>query len=264
MADNDPNNDENTFIFAGKRMVFAGMLIVLGLLVYIMVKDIQKLPHGNTSRVASAPANAAREVAVGFRVSGRINQMFFAEHAEVKQGDILASLDKVPFEEALAAAKAQLQVAQAEYNKSSHLPTSNFNAIEAARATVETAQHTYDTAHAELEKRRSIMVAGQMDNVYDDDVQNERDAELNLERTRRELAQQEDAAGNRPDRAANQAAVQAAQANVVIAETNLADTQLLAPAAGIIASRSGEIGATMPAGATVYTLSVPKTAAPNP
>jgi HlyD family secretion protein len=267
MIDNDPHNDSNKL--TSKKVFFAGMIIVLGLLVYMLVKDIKRIPSGNpeqdvsqtTPQAPTPPASGTHDVPVAFRVSGRITNMFFAEHAKVQQGDILASLDKMPFEEALTAARAQLQVAQAEYNRSAHLPTSTFNAIEAARANVETAQHAYDAAHLELEKRRALLVAGELDNVYNDDVQNDHDAELNLERTRRELAHEEDAANN-ADRDADKASVQAAEANLAIAETNLADTQLLAPAAGIVASRASEVGATISEDTPVYILSVPKTPTP--
>ena len=47
-----------------------------------------------------------RQVDLGFRVSGRLQKMFFEEGDEVKQGDVLAVLDKAPYEADLAAAKA--------------------------------------------------------------------------------------------------------------------------------------------------------------
>jgi len=256
MADDNNNDDEeDKFSFAGKRAVFAVMLIVLGVLGYLMARNIEDLPPHSSQPLAFSSGSAPREIDAGFPVGGRIAQMFFAEGAKVKPGDILATLDKKPFEQALAAAKAQLAVASADYNKSTHIPTSNFNAIEEARANVETAQHVFDTAHDELEKRRSIMVAGQLDNVYADDVQNERDAELELERTRRKLAQEEDAAGNQMDRDQYKAAMQAAQVNVETAETNLAGTQLAAPFAGTIIRRASEVGAMVAVGAAVYRLS---------
>jgi HlyD family secretion protein len=249
----------------GKKLFFVGMLVALGLLIYLMTREIETLPPTHPPQHAALqyapqdhpPASHARQITLGFPVAGRIEQMFFAEQASVKKGDVLASLDKKSFEEALANAKAQLQLAQADYNNSIHIPTSNFNAIEAARADVETAQHAYDEAHAELEKRRSILVAGELDNVYTDDVQDERDTKLDLQRARRKLAQEEDAAGNMRSRDEYKAAVQAAQANVNSAESDLAATQLIAPAAGIVISRSAEPGATVQANAPVYVLSVP-------
>lgn len=250
----DDNSDNNR-----TRLIVTGTLILLAALVYLMVKDIRSLkpaappplpPHASQTAPAAA---VSHEIALGFRVSGRIDRMLAAEHAQVKQGELLATLDRAPFEQALAYAKAQLDMAQAQYRQSTHIPNETFHAIEAARANVETAQHTYDVAAAELEKHRALVI-GQTDNVYNDDVQNEHDAELNLQRMRRELAQLESEAGS-ANAEADKAAIEAARAGVAIAETNLADTQLLAPALGTIASRVSEPGADVQAGATVYTLS---------
>ncbi len=287
MADNDPNDNRNTILFAGKEAIIVGTLIVLGLAAYFMVSVIRDLPPDDPSQQAalkapqdvpqkqeppvqgppqpaSTPVSDTEEVTVGFRVSGRITQMFFAERAEVKQGDVLASLDKAPFEAVLASARSQLQAAQTAYNNSPHLSTRSFNIIEAERANVETAQHTYDAAHTELEKRRALLVPGELDNVYNNNVQSEHDAKLNLERAQRKLAQQKNVIHNSMDRDDDKVALKLAQNNVADAEANLADTQLSAPASGIIASRVSEIGATVTVGAAVYTLSVPKAALPNP
>jgi len=291
MADNNPKGDDNKFFLAEKEAVLIAVFIVLGLLIFILVSYIQNLPiyipvqraalenpqnmpvrQDAPPPVASPSAINPQGVAVGFLVSGRITQMFFVEHAEVKQGDLLALLDKAPFENMQAAAEAQLQATQVDYNNSSRLPAANFNIIEAAKATVESAQHTYDNASAELEKRRSFMVAGEKDNVYDDDVQNVHDAELNLEKAHRELMQQEEIAAakqqeliaNNTDLGEKKSAMQAAQNNIAIAETNLAATQLRAPADGIIVSRDSDIGATVSAGTAVYTLSPHAAAVTNP
>jgi len=273
MAGNAPNNERDPFIVAEKKVMFAAIIIVLLLMAYIMVASIQEMPASVPSQQlvlktpasseTKKPADTAQEIAVKFLVSGRITQMFFVEHAQVKKGDILASLDRTPFEEALASARAQLQLVTAEYNKPTIIPTTAYNAIETARAAVEKAKYNYDITHAELEKRGKLLVAGETDNVYDDDVQNERDAELNLESKRRELARQQEIAANNPGQYVDKSAIQAAQMNVVIAETNLNDTQLLAPADGIIASRVSEIGATITTDSTIYILSIPLTAVSN-
>ena len=55
-----------------------------------------------------------REVQLAFRQSGRVAQMHFDEGDHVEAGARLASLDAQPFEEALAAADASVDVSQAE------------------------------------------------------------------------------------------------------------------------------------------------------
>src|SRR5437868_5939883 len=142
MTDNDPQNDpaieQEKILFAGKTAVIAGILIVLALLTYILIAQIQDTPPDNSvphatlplnipaepslaPPVASTPVNDVREVEVAFRVSGTLTQMFFAERAKVEQGDLLAALDKEPFEAALSYAKVQLKVAQEQYNQPPHI-----------------------------------------------------------------------------------------------------------------------------------------------
>lgn len=63
-----------------------------------------------------------RQVLLGFRVSGRIMEVCREEGDYVKFGDILGSLDPVPYEIRLAEAKAALKQAQASLNKMKKVP----------------------------------------------------------------------------------------------------------------------------------------------
>lgn len=54
-----------------------------------------------------------RDVNLGFRVFGRIVKLNYEEGDRVKEGDVLALLDKVPYEADLALSKAQLTLAKA-------------------------------------------------------------------------------------------------------------------------------------------------------
>ena len=58
-----------------------------------------------------------REVQLAFRQPGRVTQMAFDEGDSVTAGARLATLDAQPYQDALAAAQAQVQVAQAELGK---------------------------------------------------------------------------------------------------------------------------------------------------
>ncbi|KPK33352.1 MAG: hypothetical protein AMS24_01455 [Chlamydiae bacterium SM23_39] len=50
-----------------------------------------------------------RQVDLGFRVFGKVETLFFDEGDEVEQGNLLAILDKVPYEEVLDQSKAKLR-----------------------------------------------------------------------------------------------------------------------------------------------------------
>lgn len=109
-----------------------------------------------------------RDVALGFRVAGRISEMRFEEGDKVKQGTVLATLDKTPFEESLAIAKAELAETEAvrvnaeksysrraELVKTGGISKSDFDEALAARdqavARVATAGARIEQAQTQLE-----------------------------------------------------------------------------------------------------------------
>ena len=58
-----------------------------------------------------------RQVQLGFRVSGRVAEMSFDEGDSIKPGDLLARLDAKPYEDAIAAATAQVATQRAALDK---------------------------------------------------------------------------------------------------------------------------------------------------
>jgi HlyD family secretion protein len=56
-----------------------------------------------------------RDVNLGFRVFGRLEKLYFEEGDRVKAGDLLATLDKIPYQDELQAAKASLEEAKVAY-----------------------------------------------------------------------------------------------------------------------------------------------------
>src|SRR5690349_10473350 len=79
-----------------------------------------------------------RQVELGFRVSGRISAMNFDEGDSVKPDDLLASLDAKPYEDTLAAAKAQAASLSAQLDKLVAGP----RAAEIAQARAQLAEQT--------------------------------------------------------------------------------------------------------------------------
>lgn len=94
-----------------KKKIVIGV-VGLGLLyfvisnVYVNVRDLHTLTiYGNVD---------IRDVALGFKVPGRIAELKFEEGDKVKLGDALAMLDKESFQEDYAITQAQLEEARAE------------------------------------------------------------------------------------------------------------------------------------------------------
>ncbi|HSN72769.1 MAG TPA: secretion protein HlyD [Steroidobacteraceae bacterium] len=195
-----------------------------------------------------------REVDLGFRVGGRLASMQVDEGDEVVAGETLARLDPQPYEEAVAAAEARVQQATAALRK---LETgSRPEEIEQARARVAEARAAFENAEREAQRQQGLVESGASSEKAYEAARARREqtaAALASARAALELAQ----AGFRDeDVAAGRAELAAAEADLQRARTQLADTELTAPSAGIVTSRVREPGTVLAAGAPVYTLSL--------
>src|SRR4051812_20109287 len=80
------------------------------------------------------------QVELAFRVSGRIAKLDVDEGAHVEAGTVLAELDRVPFEQDVAAATAEVAMAQAQFDK----VTRGFRQEEIAQAAATVRQREAD------------------------------------------------------------------------------------------------------------------------
>ncbi|HTN95988.1 MAG TPA: secretion protein HlyD [Nordella sp.] len=195
-----------------------------------------------------------RQVELGFRVGGRISAMNFDEGDGVKPGDLLARLDAKPYEDTLAAAKAQAASLSAQLDKLVAGP----RAAEIAQARAQRDEQTADLENVTLAYDRAVQLrpGGAIAQSTLDSAKAARDSA-----TARVASAQQALdlliEGSRPeDIAAARASLQGAEANIATAQTALADTELKAPAAGIILSRLREPGAIIATSDIVYVLSL--------
>jgi HlyD family secretion protein len=197
-----------------------------------------------------------RDVALGFRVAGRVAAMHVDEGDAVNVGQLLANLDLQPFSNDVALQTAN--VAQ---------QTANLAALEAGSRPAEIERSKADLAarEAALQNARGVFARQQelakkdfaSKQAYDDAAAQLRSAEAQLKSN--EQALKLIVEGPRKEEiAAARAAHEAAMAQKQIAETALGDAQLRAPADGIVLTRAAEPGAILASGATVYTLSLQK------
>jgi HlyD family secretion protein len=195
-----------------------------------------------------------RQVELGFRVSGRIAEMPFEEGDRVHAGELLATLDRRPYEDdfGLAAAEVAIEDANVEKLEAGTRPAE----IEQARALVAERQATLIYAEGQYERHERLVEGGAVSRQAHDDARallDEARARLNSSQKALDLALE----GFRSeDKAAGHAELDAAMARKAVAETALADTALHAPASGTILSRVREPGAIVAEGETVYTLSL--------
>lgn len=195
-----------------------------------------------------------RQVQLGFRVNGRIAQMKFDEGDAIKPGDLLARLDAKPYQDAMQAAKAQADGQRASYEKMVAGP----RAAEIAQARAALQERIADFDNAKLAYDRSVQLRpGQtISQAALDNALAARDTASARVTSAREALQLLLAGNRSEDIAAAKASLAGAEANLSATQTSLEDTELKAPAAGVILSRLREPGAIVATSDIVYVLSL--------
>jgi len=94
------------------RKILAGVLFCL-ILVGIVLIGIFKTTHHTDNHDLMLYGNVdIREVDLGFRVMGKLQELYFEEGDYIKKGDLLAKLDPLPYQDRVKKAKADAQVAK--------------------------------------------------------------------------------------------------------------------------------------------------------
>lgn len=194
------------------------------------------------------------QVELAFRVSGRIAQLKVDEGDVVAVGMPIAELDRVPFENDLARAQAEVAQARAELSKTTH----GYRVEEIAQASAAVRQREADLLNARvtLERLEDLVAKSLVTRQQVDDAQARvRVAEATLASAREQL-NLVTRGSRKEDIEAQTAALAATQARLDQAMTALQDATLVAPSRGIVAVRARELGAIVQAGQTVYTLAL--------
>ncbi len=195
-----------------------------------------------------------RDVSLAFRVAGRIERMDVEEGDTIASGQILAKLDQAPFRDNLALQTAN--VAQQTANLAKLEAGSRPEEIEQANADVAARTAALENAKAVFGRQQALSKNEYASKqTYDNAAEQLRSSEAQLRSSQAALKLAVEGP-RKEDIAAARAALEAANAQKQVAETALGDTELHAPADGIILTRAVERGAIVAAGTTVYTLSL--------
>lgn len=238
-----------------RRFIVMGVILLTFIGVIFFAIILWKHNHKQNNLVLYGNVDI-RQVDLGFRVSGRIKEIYFEEGDIVKPGDIVAILDKAPYEAELAAAGAELAQAEANLAKLKH--GNRPQEIEEARATVHERRATFENAKTTLLRRgKELKVNGTSQEDYETALATKLQNEALLKNAQEALSLSEEGF-RKEDIDAAQAAVDTAKAHLQSAEINLRDTEILSPDAGIMLTRVKEPGEIVAPESVVYTLSLNK------
>lgn len=154
-----------------KKVIFIVILVLIGSIGYISYEKFEK--DEDSSTIVLYGNVDIRNVALGFRVLGRVDKLNFDEGDIVDVNDTLATLDSKPFEDTLNLHKAELSEAVASYNnakknydrvlklyKSKTISQSNYDdslaAYHIAKAKVEALKASVELAQTALNDTKLI------------------------------------------------------------------------------------------------------------
>jgi len=198
-----------------------------------------------------------REVQLGFRVAGRLQSMSFEEGDSVQAGDLLATLDAKPLQDAVAIAEAGVLQAQARLSRFN--TGSRPQEIQQAQARLEEAQAALANAVQELNREKELYASGLNSKRALDAATAQHDQAAARVAANKEALALAVEGFRKEDIAEAKAGLTAAKAQLEQVMTQLADTRLLAPSSGVIQTRVREPGAMLAVGSPVYTLSLTET-----
>lgn len=232
-----------------KGILIAVILIAIGIFAVMNKRFSGRHDYG------TLPLSGNVEVAesdIGFKMSGRVAELFAEEGQRVKKGDKLAVVDSSELEGEVSQNKAYLNeaLARLEELKSGARPQE----VEQAKANVDAAhaelsKSAKDYERAELLYKKGLISAQEVDAAKKGfDV-----AGSQLKKALEALSLVKEGARKEEVTAAMER-VQQATAALKVSEERLKDTALYAPVSGVILRKNMELGETVVPGMPVYTI----------
>ena len=195
-----------------------------------------------------------REVNLAFRTGGRVTDIKVDEGSRVHAGDLIATLDPEPLQNAVANAEA----AVAAIGAHAAMLHQGYRSedVAQAKARLDLAQAALKDADQQLVRQQAMAPSGAAPQRTLDNAQSQRDqaaAQVRVaEQSLRELS-----AGYRKEEIAEaDGQLAQAKANLETARLNLRDATLTAPSDGVILTRAVEKGSMVAAGSAGFSLTL--------
>lgn len=195
-----------------------------------------------------------REASLAFRVSGRVASLKVDEGAQVKEGDVLATLDPEPLQNALHSAEAAVAALTAR-NAMMHRGYRSED-VEQAKARLQAAQALLAEAQRNFARQDSLAPFGATSQLSLDAARSARDQAAAQVQVAEQQVRQMSTGFRKEEVAESDAQLRQSQAQLATAQLALKDATLLAPSNGIILTRAIEKGNMVQGGAPAFSLSL--------
>lgn len=233
-----------------KTILIPALLLSVSAIAYVIYRNI-----ATANRQATLYGNVdIREASLAFRVSGRVASIHVDEGAQVKQGDVLATLDPEPLQNTLHSAEATVASLTAR-NAMLHRGYRSED-IAQAKGRLAAAQAVLAEAERHFARQDALAPEGAAAQRTLDTARSARDqAAAQVQVVEQQVRQM--TTGYRPEEIAeSDAQLRQAQAQLAVARLAVQDATLRAPSDGIILTRAIEQGTMIQGGAPAFSLSL--------
>jgi len=142
-----------------KILAFSGYILLVIVAVVFGFYLVNKINQNDDEIIIFGNVDI-RQADLGFRVFGRVEKLLHDEGDELKTGDLMAVLDKIPYEEELAQARAKVSETESELKKAKAQFQKRYQVLSEAISkedydnalfNLETLQASYEKANASLD-----------------------------------------------------------------------------------------------------------------
>ena len=233
MANENANNierkDEQTNKRIGKQRIFAAcVLVILGIAVGLYANNASKYQSTDDAYVE------AHMVQVAPKVTGQIIELNVEDNQRIKEGDVVAVIDKDDY-------RIRFEQADADYQKelaNQKVAKANFSAVQSEIA----------VAKADLDRYKKLYESGAVSKQTLDNAQTRYDSV-----SARKTTVEESILSNGQNKVAD-ANLKSLKAKRDKAELDLRNTEVIAPQSGIVTNKKAEKGAYVGTGSPLFVI----------
>lgn len=232
-----------------KKLLVAAIILAAGMAVFLISRFSEKHEEG----VYAVSGNVeVTEVNMGFKTSGRVEELLVEEGQKITKGDKLAMLDSIELESQVSQQMAYLNETRARLQEL--ISGSRPQEIEQAEANVKYAEADLIKAKKDYERAEVLHKNGAISTQQMDAAQKAYDIAAAQHRKAAEASGMVKEGPRKEVIMAAEYRVRQAEASLKAAKERFKDAIIYAPLSGVIMRRNIEYGETVAPGMPVYTI----------
>ncbi len=228
------------------------IIITIGVFVALLLLLWKSLQSSVLNPLSEDAVIEANKINISSVVPGRISQFHVKENMEVKEGDLLFTIDPTMYQLRVDQARAELLVAEAALSNKKRIIVAETSNSEVAEEQIKRAQVNLALATQSLKRLEPLLAKGFVTAQQVDDARTlKRDAEVSLKQAQKQNVASEALINNTKS---EEALVQSLKMSLAMAEWELSNTEIKAPSNGYIVGLTMSAGEFVLSGQSIFTL----------